>query len=163
LKIGIALPTALAGVDGPTLLEWSRRAESLGFSTLAVPDRLVYDSFDPLTALTAAAAVTARISLATSVLLAPLHTNHAGFAKQVASLDRLAGGRLVLGLGTGPREDDFAASGVDFRRRGADLDRLLDRAATIWRDSALGIGPAPATPGGPPLLFGGFVPAAFRR
>jgi alkanesulfonate monooxygenase SsuD/methylene tetrahydromethanopterin reductase-like flavin-dependent oxidoreductase (luciferase family) len=70
---------------------------------------------------------------------------------------------LLLGLAPGPREDDFEAADASFHRRGADLDRLLDRATTIWRDSATGIGPAPARPGGPPLLFGGFSPAAFRR
>ena len=75
MKIGIGLPTALPGVDGPALLHWARRAEDRGFSTLATIDRLVYDSYDPLTLL-AAAAVTTRITLATTVLLAPLHTNH---------------------------------------------------------------------------------------
>ncbi len=52
------------------------------------------------------------------MLLAPLYTNSALFAKQAASLDRLSGGRLVLGLGLGGREDDFAASGL--ARRAAD-------------------------------------------
>jgi alkanesulfonate monooxygenase SsuD/methylene tetrahydromethanopterin reductase-like flavin-dependent oxidoreductase (luciferase family) len=80
MKIGIGLPTALPGVDGPALLHWARRAEDRGFSTLATIDRLVYDSYDPLTLL-AAAAVTTRITLATTVLLAPLHTNHVGLAK----------------------------------------------------------------------------------
>jgi alkanesulfonate monooxygenase SsuD/methylene tetrahydromethanopterin reductase-like flavin-dependent oxidoreductase (luciferase family) len=163
MKIGIGLPTALPGVDGPALLDWARRAEDRGFSTLATIDRLVYDSYDPLTVLAAVAAVTTRITLATTVLLAPLHTNHVGLAKQAASLDRLAGGRLLLGLAPGPREDDFAAAGVSFRRRGADLDRLLSRVTTIWRDPVAEIGPKPATPGGPPLLFGGFSEAAFRR
>jgi alkanesulfonate monooxygenase SsuD/methylene tetrahydromethanopterin reductase-like flavin-dependent oxidoreductase (luciferase family) len=163
MKIGMGLPNALPGVGGPALLEWARRAEERGFSTLATIDRLVYDSYDPLTVLAAAAAVTTRITLATTVLLAPLHANHAGLAKQAASLDRLAGGRLLLGLAPGPREDDFAAAGVSFRQRGADLDRLLDRITTIWRDPTAEIGPKPATPGGPPLLFGGFSPAAFRR
>jgi alkanesulfonate monooxygenase SsuD/methylene tetrahydromethanopterin reductase-like flavin-dependent oxidoreductase (luciferase family) len=163
MKIGIGLPNALPGIDGPALLDWARRAEDRGFSTLATIDRLVYDSYDPLTVLAAAAAVTTRITLATTVLLAPLHTNHVGLAKQAASLDRLAGGRLLLGLAPGPREDDFAAAGVSFRRRGADLDRLLDRVTAIWRDPKAEIGPKPATPGGPPLLFGRFSPPAFRR
>ena len=173
MKIGIGLPTALPGVDGPALLDWARRDEDRGFSTLATIDRLVYDCYDPLTVLAAAAAVTTRITLATTVLLASLHTNHVGLAKQAASLDRLAGGRLLLGLAPGPREDDFAAAGVSFRRRGADLDQLLDRVTTIWRDPMVEIGPKPATPGGPRLLFGGFprprsagspatAPAGFR-
>ena len=67
------MPTALPGVDGPALLHWARRAEDRGFSTLATVDRLVYGSYDPLTVQAAAAAVTTRITLATTVLLAPLH------------------------------------------------------------------------------------------
>ena len=58
MKIGIGLPNALPAVDGRALLDWARRDEDRGFSTLATIDRLVYDSYDPLTVLAAAAAVT---------------------------------------------------------------------------------------------------------
>src|SRR5581483_11719800 len=91
---------------------WARDAEEAGFSTLGTIGRLVYPNYEELISLAAAAAVTSRIRLTTSVLLAPLYANTALFAKQAASLDRLSGGRLVLGLGLGGREDDYTASAL---------------------------------------------------
>jgi alkanesulfonate monooxygenase SsuD/methylene tetrahydromethanopterin reductase-like flavin-dependent oxidoreductase (luciferase family) len=72
----------------------------------------VYPSYESLIALAAAAAVTERIRLVTDILLAPLRSNTALLAKQAATLDSLSGGRLVLGLAPGAREDDYEASGV---------------------------------------------------
>lgn len=163
MDVGIGLPAAIPGVEGAAVVEWARRAERRGFSTLAVIDRIAYDNYEPLVALAAAAAVTERIRLTTTILLAPLRTNHALLAKQAASVDRLSGGRLVLGVGVGRREDDYTESGVDFRRRGAELDRLLVRLAEQWARSDTAAGPAPARPGGPVLMFGGDAPAAYRR
>jgi hypothetical protein len=71
------------------------------------------DNFEPLIALTAAASVTERVRLLTSVLLGPLRANPALFAKQAASLDRLSSGRLVLGMAVGGRDDDFQTSGLE--------------------------------------------------
>lgn len=163
MKIGIGLPATIPGVDGRVIVDWARRAEERGFSTLGVVDRIAYDNYEPLVALAAAAAVTERIHLMTTILLAPLRTNHALFAKQVASVDRLSTGRLVLGLGVGRREDDYAESGAEFHRRGRDLDALIEHATAIWRGGASEVGPAPATPGGPQLIFGGDSPAAHAR
>jgi alkanesulfonate monooxygenase SsuD/methylene tetrahydromethanopterin reductase-like flavin-dependent oxidoreductase (luciferase family) len=63
----------------------------------------------------------------------------------------------------GPREDDYTADGVDFRRRGKLFDALVERAVRQWERPGDGVGPAPATPGGPPLLFGGSSEATLRR
>src|SRR5260221_8330341 len=117
MDIGIGLPTQFPDVAGKGLVDWAGRAEEAGFSSLGPVGRLVYPNYDDLIALAAAAAVTDRIRLTTSVLLAPLHANVALLAKQAASLDRLSGGRLVLGLGTGGRDDDFTASGLPTARR----------------------------------------------
>lgn len=162
MEIGVGLPAAIAGVDAEALLEWARRGESRGFSTLGVLDRLVYGNYEPLATLAAAAAVTQRIRLTTSILLGPLHSNHALFAKQAATIDRLANGRLVLGIAVGGREDDFAESGVDFHQRGRELDALLERSLSVWRNGSAGIGPA-VTGTGPQVLLGGTAPAAMRR
>ncbi|HVQ95668.1 MAG TPA: LLM class flavin-dependent oxidoreductase [Mycobacteriales bacterium] len=162
MEIGIGLPTTISDVDGKRIVEWAQRAEQRGFSTLGVLDRVVYGNYEPLIALAGAATVTDRIRLTTSVLLAPLRTNHAEFAKQAASLDRLSSGRLVLGLGIGGREDDFEASGTDIGARARDMDALLDRSAAAWRGD-LGVGPMPVTPGGPQVLIGGGASASFRR
>ncbi|WP_043635963.1 LLM class flavin-dependent oxidoreductase [Nonomuraea candida] len=163
MDIGIGLPGHAPWTDGRALVEWARRAEARGFSTLSVSDRLAWRTPEPLIALAAAAGATSRIRLLTSVLLAPLRANHALFAKAVTTLDQVAGpGRLRLGLAPGVREDDFVLGGVDYGSRGERFDRLLERLAAI---SAGGdpVGPPPATPGGPELLFGGTSKAALRR
>ncbi|MFE3455735.1 LLM class flavin-dependent oxidoreductase [Nonomuraea sp. NPDC059194] len=163
MDIGIGLPGHGPWRDGRTLVEWARRAEARGFSTLSVSDRLAWSTPEPLITLAAAAGATSRIRLLTSVLLAPLRANHALFAKTVTTLDQLAGpGRLQLGLAPGAREDDFVLSEVDYSTRGKQFDQLLDRLAVA---SAPGdpVGPQPATPGGPPLLFGGNSKATLRR
>jgi alkanesulfonate monooxygenase SsuD/methylene tetrahydromethanopterin reductase-like flavin-dependent oxidoreductase (luciferase family) len=163
MDIAIGLPGMIPGVDSATLTEWARRAERRGFSSLIVDDRLVWSGYEILMSAAAAAAVTERIRITVAVVVAPLRTNVALFAKQVATLDQLANGRLVLGFGVGSRQDDFAASAVDFSTRGATTDALLERATAIWRGEAEPIGPKPVSPGGPPLLFGGSAPATFRR
>ena len=96
MRIGIALSTGIPGTDPDLTLRWARRAEELGFSHLAAIDRIAYGNDEPLVMLAAAAAVTRRIRLAMTVLIAPLRTT-AVLAKQVVSLDRVSRGRLVLG------------------------------------------------------------------
>ncbi len=167
MEIGIGLPATIRGVDGRTLVEWARRAEQHGFSTLGVIDRLVYANYEPLIALAAAAAVTERIRLTTAVLLGPLRTDTALLAKEAASVDALSGGRLVLGIAIGGREDDYQAAGADFHRRGRTLDRQLAEMKRIWSGESRGfagaIGPAPARTGGPEIIVGGGAEAAIRR
>src|SRR5690242_11599170 len=105
MDIGVALPSAVPGAEGRQLVEFARRAESLGFSSLNVVDRVVYDNYDSIVALSAAAAVTERITLATTILLAAARPSPVELAKQLASLDRLSNGRLVIGISSGARED----------------------------------------------------------
>jgi alkanesulfonate monooxygenase SsuD/methylene tetrahydromethanopterin reductase-like flavin-dependent oxidoreductase (luciferase family) len=167
VEIGIGLPNAVPGTEGRQLIEWAKNAEEAGFSSLGTIGRLVYPNYEELIALSAAAAVTSRIRLTTSVLLAPLYANMALLAKQAASLDRLSGGRLVLGLGLGGRDDDFTASGLTMQGRGQRLEEQLTEMKRIWSGEhfgyAGGIGPEPARPGGPELILGGVAEATFRR
>ncbi|WP_405097558.1 LLM class flavin-dependent oxidoreductase [Micromonospora sp. NBC_01412] len=163
MEIGIGLPGHAPWTDGRQLVEFARRADARGFSALGVSDRLLWTSPEPLVALAAAAGATARIGLITSVLLAPLHTNHLLFAKAVLTLDQLAGpNRLRLGLAAGFRPDDFTASGVDYATRGKQFTALLNLLDDACNDR-VDIGLRPATPGGPPMLFGGTSKAALRR
>ncbi|MFB7630324.1 LLM class flavin-dependent oxidoreductase [Streptomyces sp. NPDC056149] len=161
MDIGIGLPV-LRPDPGLSIVDWARRAEERGFASLGSTDRLVYDNYEPLTALAVAAGATTRVRLITTILLAPQRANHALFAKSAATLDRLSGGRLVLGLAPGAREDDYRTGGVDFPRRGRLFDALLETATRQWQDGG-DIGPRPSTPGGPPLLFGGFTRPTLRR
>lgn len=164
MEIGIGLPSTVPGTTGRQITEWARAAEQAGFSTLGTIDRIVYANYEPMTALAAAAAVTDRIRLASTVLLGPLRVNVALLAKQALSVDALAGGgRTVLGLGVGGREDDFAASGVRLADRGPWMDDAVDEIRRIWDGTyPYEIGPRPQG-SGPSLLVGGSVTAAYQR
>lgn len=160
MRIGIGLPVAIPGVETARLLGWARQAETCGFDALGVIDRVVYDNHEPLIALAAAAAVTERIELVTNVLVAPIRAT-ALLAKQAATLDRLCGGRLTLGLGLGARAEDFTAVGMFTDGRAKRLDKQLCTLRELWSGNR--IGPTPARPGGPPLLVAGHVPRAIER
>ena len=122
MRIGIGIPNTVLDVPGDVMVAWARRAEERGFSTLATIDRIAYPGYDSLTALAAAAAVTNRIDLLTNVLLEPLYTPVV-LAKVTASIDRLSGGRLTLGLGVGGRPDDYELAGRSFADSGQALRR----------------------------------------
>ena len=166
MDVGIGLPTTIPGVERDQVLEWARRADARGFSSLGTIDRIVYDNYEPLIALAAAAAVTERIRLATTILIAPDRANGALVAKQAASVDRLSNGRLVLGVAVGGREDDYVASGVDFHTRGRRFDEMLEQWHEVWAGESFGtagaIGPRPPR-GRPTLIVGGSVDATFER
>jgi alkanesulfonate monooxygenase SsuD/methylene tetrahydromethanopterin reductase-like flavin-dependent oxidoreductase (luciferase family) len=160
VRVGIGLPNTNGGVSGALLLEWARRADGGPFSSLGVLDRVAYDSIEPLTALAAAAAVTARVGLVTMVVIGPLRST-AVLAKQAASVDSLSGGRLTLGLSIGARVEDYEVVGADHRGRGRRLaGQLLDLRARFEDER---ITPRPARPGGPPLLAGGLSGEAIAR
>jgi alkanesulfonate monooxygenase SsuD/methylene tetrahydromethanopterin reductase-like flavin-dependent oxidoreductase (luciferase family) len=159
MDVGIGLPNAVPGTSGANLVEWARRADARGFSSLGTIDRVVYDNYEPLMALAAAAAVTERIGLCTSVLLGPLRTNPTDLAKKSLSLNALSDGRFTLGVGLGGREDDYEASEVPMRDRGKALDATLERIREVWEGNEVG----PSRLGSPGLVVGGSVDASFAR
>jgi alkanesulfonate monooxygenase SsuD/methylene tetrahydromethanopterin reductase-like flavin-dependent oxidoreductase (luciferase family) len=167
MDIGIGLPATIPGTRGSLVLDWAKRADSGPFSSLGVLDRLVYPNYEPLITLAAAAAVTSRVRLMTTVLLAPLR--RAGvLAKQAATIDALSGGRLTLGLGVGAREDDFKAAPASFHERGRRFEEQLELMRRVWTgqpvsDEVGPIGPPPAQTEGPELLIGGYTPVSIRR
>jgi alkanesulfonate monooxygenase SsuD/methylene tetrahydromethanopterin reductase-like flavin-dependent oxidoreductase (luciferase family) len=166
MKIGIGLPTTIPGATPQQLVEWARRAEAAGFSTLGTIDRIVYPNYEPLVALSAAAAVTDRIGLTTSTLLLASRPSVAVVAKQAATLHALSGGRLVLGMAVGGRPDDFEATGAAFGDRGKRFEQMLDEIKRLWagekRGFAGGVGPD-VSDNPPSIIIGGQVDASFRR
>ena len=165
MRIGMGLPAAVPEADATTLGEWAATAERLGFCSLGVIDRLVYDNLDPLVALAAAAARTERVELLTTVLNVPYRQNAVVLAKQLASVDRLSGGRLTAGLALGGWPEDYQASEVPKRGLGAAMDAMVATMQDAWNGKLEGAsGPMPALPPDRPgLLFGGLVPAAYTR
>lgn len=166
MQIGIGLPNTLH-IPGPALVDWARRAEERDFSALATIDRIVYPTYDSLTALAAAAGATSRIGLFTDILLAPVYPP-VWLAKATASLDAMSGGRLTLGMAVGGRPDDFAAMDRPVERRGKLFDDTLDILHRAWAGENvtggdLPVGPEPASGNRVSVLIGGTSEAAVRR
>lgn len=130
---------------------------------------------EPLTVLTAVAAVTERLTLATGILVVPLRPA-ALLAKTVATVDVLSAGRVELGVGTGWQEEELAAAGVDHARRGEVLTDAIAACRELWKPGPatfrsatvsfedVWCEPKPVRPGGPPVLFSGtLTPRNVRR
>jgi probable F420-dependent oxidoreductase len=139
---------------------------------IAVPAQA--DWLDPMIALGFAAAASSRIGVATGVLLLPEH-NPVVVAKQAASLDRLSGGRLTLGVGVGWSREEFAALGVPFRHRAARTAEYVAAMRTLWRDDvasfdgkfvtfdSIRVNPKPVRDRRIPIVVGGNSDPALRR
>jgi alkanesulfonate monooxygenase SsuD/methylene tetrahydromethanopterin reductase-like flavin-dependent oxidoreductase (luciferase family) len=157
MNIGVGLPTTTPATDGALVLDWARRADDGPFSSVAVLDRVAYDSLEPFAALAAAAAITARVRLATMIAVGPLRAT-ALLGKQAASVHALSGRRLTLGLAVGARIEDYEVAGVEHRGRGRRLsEQLAYLRGGIDEDR---VGPARD---GIELLVGGLSGQAFSR
>jgi len=181
-RVGYLLPTReriMSGSPGTAeLLRLAERAETLGFDSVWVGDSLLArPRHEPLTLLAGVAARTERIELGTAVLL-PALRNPVLLAHQVATLDRIAEGRLVLGVGVATDvesvRDEFEAAGVPFEKRaermleGLRLCRALWSGESVdwdgrWRVKRGVLGPTPHRPGGPPIWGGGSARASLER
>ena len=139
---------------------------------IAVPAQA--DWLDPMITLSFAAAASSRIAIATGVLLLPEH-NPVVVAKQAASLDRLSGGRLTLGVGVGWSKEEFDALGVPFEHRGARTAEYVAAMRTLWRDDvasfdgklvgfdSIRVNPKPVRDRRVPIVVGGNSDPALRR
>lgn len=188
LRIGVLLPTREQAISGSyeaaPLIAFARQAEELGFDSLWAGDSLTArPRLDPLVVLSAAAAATKRITVGTAALTPALRHPLIG-ANMISSLDQVAGGRLLLGLGSGfpmpETEAEFASVGASYAGRAGRLDEIAALWRTAWRAGEPGRAtafhgaywqaggldrlPAPATPGGPPLwLASSDTPRAMAR
>lgn len=162
-------------LDGSNLLDSARELESLGYSTIFVPDHLD-EGPGPIAAMAAAAAVTSTINVGSLVLDCDFR-HPAVLARELATIDVLSEGRLEVGLGAGWKALDYETSGIPMDRPGVRVSRLQEHAAVLrglWGDgpfsfegehyrvSGLDGTPAPHTPGGPKVLVGGGAPRLLR-
>jgi alkanesulfonate monooxygenase SsuD/methylene tetrahydromethanopterin reductase-like flavin-dependent oxidoreductase (luciferase family) len=143
-------------------------ADDAGFHSLGTIDKPNYDSWDPLIALAAAAAVTRRIRLTTTILQLP-NRNETLVAKQVAVIDRLSEGRVDFGVGIGSRPDDYEIFGARFKGRATRFEAQLQRMRQLWAEARHAttdqgvLGPAPVQEPHPPIWIGGLTEQAIRR
>src|SRR6266550_248370 len=185
VQIGFGLPVSGVWAQPDQVREFAVRTEELGYHSLWTFQRLlvgagqpldpVYRSvLDPVVALAFVAARTSRIRLGVAVVNLPF-VSPTYLAKQAATLDVLAGGRLDLGLGVGWSPVEFAATGAPQERRGARAEEYLKVLHTLWSGGVSEfhgefytvppsrMAPAPVQRPGPPILLGGSAPAALRR
>lgn len=167
MEIGIGIPNTVPGATGTQLLEWARRADRAGFSSLASIGAVSYPSYEELTVFAAAGAVTERIRFMTNVLLAPARST-AELAKQALTVDQLTGGRLTLGLGIGWRTTDYQLTGRDFNKRGRRFNKQLRDLRKAWAGKPLiegtrAVGPPLVQQPGIPVMLGGTADESVRR
>lgn len=167
MDVGVGLPTNLRGTNKDLVLRWAAAAESAGFASLCMGERLTYSGYDWVLALTAAAAVTSRIRLLSNVIILPIHPPGV-VAKQALSLDDFSGGRFSLGVGLGTPLDDYDVAPSPRAGRGQRFEESLRTIRELFKGESLvpgtrAIGPAPVRPGGPEILLGSNGPKALRR
>lgn len=165
MRIGLALPAMLDGLDRDQLLRWTRRVEADGYATLGFGERIAYRNLEVFSVLSAAAFVTDRVDIAASVVVLPMHSE-VWVAKQMATLDLLSGGRAVLGVGVGGRAEDYRALGRPFERRWDRLDHQVERIRALWSGEppAPGLDPiGPPSPRRIPILSAGVGPKSMLR
>ena len=196
MKFGFMFASAGPSADPDYAVAVAQLCEELGFESLWTVEHVVVPSGyqspypysptgrmpggedvaipDPLIWLAYAGAVTKRIKLATGILILP-QRNPVILAKELATLDRLVSGRVVLGVGVGWLEEEFDALGVPFERRGQRTDEYVDVLRRMWREAETSYDgeftrfaplksfPKPARKGGPPIHIGGHTLPAARR
>jgi alkanesulfonate monooxygenase SsuD/methylene tetrahydromethanopterin reductase-like flavin-dependent oxidoreductase (luciferase family) len=172
--VGIHVPLAAPDVRPDTMLEFARRAQASGAGAIWSLDRLVFDNQEPLMALAAAAAVTSDMYLGMAVLLGTLRPP-ALLAKMMATLDQINGGRVIVGLGVGSREDDFTGAEAPFEHRGSRLEEAIQVMKLAWSGQPVQfagrfynidvgpIGPKPLSQPLPVWLGGGGSEPALKR
>jgi alkanesulfonate monooxygenase SsuD/methylene tetrahydromethanopterin reductase-like flavin-dependent oxidoreductase (luciferase family) len=166
MKIGLSLPTMLPGLDRDTVLGWCRRIEDDGYATIGFGERVAYHNLEMFSVLSAAAAVTERVGIASTIVILPMHSA-TWVAKQTATLDVLSGGRVTLGVGVGGRDEDYRALGRDSARRFSRLDEQVATIRRLWDGEPPGdgldpVGPAPLQ-AHIPILSGALGPKSIRR
>lgn len=169
MQLGMNLPVMVPGLGREQLLAWCRGVDAGPFATLAAGERITFPNPDMLVALSAAAVATVRVRLMSNVIVLPLH-DEIVVAKQLATLDVVSGGRLVVGVGVGGREEDYRAAGVTWRPHLlGTLERQVARMRCAWAGEMVVPGalrpvePAPLQAGGPPVLAGSLFPQSIRR
>jgi len=188
MKFGLYAINYGTCADPDSLVRVAQHAEASGLDSLWAGEHIVLPSPQPSTypiapeipfldavvALGLAGANTTSITVASGILELPLH-QPVLLAKQLASVDQIAGGRLVVGVGVGYLAAEFGALGVPLDERATRTDEYIDAMRALWTMEApefhgqhvdfagVDANPRPVQPGGPPIMIGGNSPMARRR
>ncbi|GAA2124061.1 LLM class flavin-dependent oxidoreductase [Nocardioides bigeumensis] len=176
-KIGVQLPEVERFVPWPEYLDLARLAEDVGLDSVWVGDHLIYDlpdgstrgPYEAWTTLAAIAAVTSRVEIGPLVAATSFHAP-AMLAKQAATVDAISGGRLIVGLGAGWNQREYAAYGFPYDRRVSRFEEALAIIVPLLREGRTTfhgrfydvddcvLDPLPVRPGGPPIMLGSNSP-----
>jgi len=171
VELQVVLPDESATMPPERLVELAVAAEELGYGTAWLPDHLLPPEefgstyggvYEPLVTIGYLAARTTRIRFGTSVLILPLRNPYV-VAKQAATLHRLSGERVVLGVGTGWDESEFAAVGAQYHERGRRTNESLEIIRGLFGGKDLGGVFEPKLRAPLPIMIGGVTPPALRR
>jgi len=181
--LGVAIPHFGKNLSRESVLKVAVAAEKLGYDSVWTTDHVVIDPsnyypygriYESIVTLAVIGAVTEGVKIGTSIIVLPMR-NAVLTAKQLATIDSLTEGRLIVGLGAGWCEKEFANMGASFRRRGRNLDEAIRLMKTLWsserpvfrgdyyRVEEAVFEPLPTQRGGPPLWVGGNTRRALRR
>jgi len=168
VNIGICLPYSEPGISRRTLLDWCQAIESGPFAAISCGERISgADAVDMRILLAGAAALTERVRIVPTLYVLPMH-DAVRAAKEIASLDLIADGRVDVVVGTGGRPKDYRAVGADFASRNTRLPQQVAQMRAIWNgglpfEGSEPIGPRPVN-GHQPRILGGFAgPKAIAR
>lgn len=184
MKFGIVLPNYGPGATRLSIIDTALAAEGLGYDSVWVTDHLALPQedaerfgqiYETITTLGFLAGSTRHIRLGISALVLP-QRNPVEVAKQLATLDVLSGGRVILAAGIGWSQGEYENLGYNFRDRGRRMDEALKVLRTLWRGSKfvsfqgkyynfskVAFEPQPIQSGGPPIWVAGDSPAALKR
>jgi probable F420-dependent oxidoreductase len=184
MKFGVNLINFGPSARPDSLARWAMLTETLGYHFLMTSDHIAMTPdvqarypaplYEPFTTLGWLAGVTRRIEIGSTVVILP-YRNPLQVARMAANVDQLSGGRLLFGIGVGWSQQEFAALGVPFHRRGALTNEYLAALRTLWtndmasfegryvRFTDVHTAPRPARTPHPPIWVGGASDAAMRR
>jgi len=184
MKFGVNLLNFGPSANPKNLLRWVRVVEGLGYHSIMTSDHVVITPdvaaaypapfYEPISTLGGLAGVTEKLEIGTTVLIVP-YRNPLETARALANIDQLSGGRLILGVGIGWAEEEFAALKVPHRERGAITNEYLASIKQLWTEELasyegkyvsyrdVDTAPRPVRKPHPPIWVGGASDAALRR
>ena len=167
MTVGVSLPTMARGFSGDTFRTWCRGIDEGPYTSISTGERITFFNPELLTTLAGAAAITERVNIFANLVVAPLHRS-ALLAKQLATIDQLCNGRLIVGLGVGGRPHDYLAVDEPFARRHQQVDEMAASLRALWSQQppfagADPVGPPPVRDGGPTVVAGVLGKKAMER